>query len=139
MTTMTYSSNDPLSDYYQYIRDAGKLRSLAHAQQWSRAILRTLGINLDRRTKQKLAKALPPELASELTRVFWLAHFRNSGMSQVEFLNQVSRRSGNTDPIFARYPTTAVFHQIKAIAGKDIADQVAKTFSPDVRQMWADA
>lgn len=139
MTTTTFSSSDQLSDFFLYIRDAGKLRSLAHAQQWTRAILRTLGINLDRGTKKKLAKALPTELANELTRVFWLAHFRNSCMSEHEFLNQVSRRSGNTDPSFARYPTTAVFHQIKAIAGKDLADQVAKTLSPDVRQMWTNA
>ena len=136
MTTMTYKNIDELTDYFAYIQKAGKLRTPAHAQRWSRAVLKTLGINLDRGTKKKLAKALPADLAGDLTRVFWLAHFQNSGLTQYDFLNQVSRRAGNTDPDFARYPVTAVFRQIKAIVGQDVSSQVAKTLSPEMRQMW---
>ena len=136
MTTMTYKNIDELTDYFAYIQKAGKLRTPAHAQRWSRAVLKTLGINLDRGTKKKLAKALPADLAGDLTRVFWLAHFQNSGLTQYDFLNQVSRRAGNTDPDFARYPVTAVFHQLKAIIGQDMTNQVAKSLSPEMRQMW---
>ena len=139
MTSTTFNENDKLIDYFTYIQKAGKLRTPSHAQRWSRAVLKTLGINLDRSTKKKLAKALPAELANDLTRVFWLVHFQNSGLTQYDFLNQVSRRAGNTDPDFARYPTTAVFHQIKAIVGKDMTSQVAKTLSPEMRQMWEEA
>lgn len=139
MTSMTYTDNDKLTDYFAYIQKTGKLRTPSHAQRWSRAVLKTFGINLDRGTKKKLAKALPADLAGDLTRVFWLAHFQNSGLTQYDFLNQVSRRSGNTDTDFARYPTTAVFHQIKAIVGKDMTDQVAKTLSPEMRTMWEEA
>ncbi|MEJ2749715.1 MAG: hypothetical protein P8183_17680 [Anaerolineae bacterium] len=78
MTSMTYSNNDELTDYFTYIQKAGKY----------------------------------------------------------DFLNQVSRRAGNTDPDFARSPVTAVFHQIKAIAGQDVSTQVAKSLSPEMRQMW---
>jgi uncharacterized protein (DUF2267 family) len=136
MTSMTYSNNDELTDYFTYIQKAGKLRTPGHAQRWSRAILKTLGINLDRGTKKKLAKALPDDLAGDLTRIFWLIHFPDTGLTQYDFLNQVSRRAGNTDPDFARYPVTAVFHQIKAIAGQDVSTQVAKSLSPEMRQMW---
>ncbi len=138
MTSMTHTTNN-VDNYYANIQQSGKLRSAAHAKRWSRGILNTLGINLDRRTKRQLAKALPVELAADLTRVFWLAHFRNSGMSRHEFLNQVSRRCGNTDPSFARYPTTAVFHQLKQFTEQELSRQVAKTLSPDVRQMWEEA
>jgi uncharacterized protein (DUF2267 family) len=139
MTSMTYTNNNNLANYFAYIQKAGKLRTPSHAQRWSRAVLKTFGINLDRGTKKKLAKALPADLANDLTRVFWLAHFQNKGLTQYDFLNQVSRRAGNTDPDFARYPTTAVFHQIKAIVGKDMTDQVAQTLSSEMRQMWEEA
>lgn len=140
MTSMTYKDNvNDLSDYFAHIQKAGKLRTTAHAQRWSRAVLKTLGINLDRGTKKKLAKALPAELAADLTRIFWLLHFPNSGLTQYDFLNQVSRRAGNTDPDFARYPTTAVLNQIKALVGQDTANQVAQSLSPEMRQMWEEA
>lgn len=139
MSSMTYTNNNELTDYFAYIQDAGKLRSMAHAQRWSRAVLKTFGINLDRGTKKKLAKALPADLATDLTRVFWLLHFQDGGLTQYDFFNQVSRRAGNTDPDFARYPTTAVFNQIKAIVGQNMVDQVAKTLSPEMRQLWEEA
>lgn len=136
MTSMTYTKINELDDYFAYIQKVGKLRAPIHAQRWSRAVLKTFGINLDRSTKKKLAKALPAELAGDLTRVFWLAHFQNSGLTQYDFLNQVSRRAGNSDPDFARFPTTAVLHQIKAIIGQDMVNQVAQSLSPEMRQMW---
>ena len=139
MTSMTNTNNNELTDYFAYIQKVGKLRSSAHAQRWSRAVLKTFGINLDRSAKKKLAQAVPAELADDLTRVFWLLHFQDGGLTQYDFLNQVSRRAGNTDPDFARYPTTAVFHQIKTIIGSDISQQIAKTLSPEMRQMWQEA
>lgn len=139
MTSMTYTNNEELAGYFAYIQEAGNLRTTAHAQRWSRAVLKTLGINLSRGIKKKLAKALPEELAGDLTRVFWLLHFQNDGLTQYDFLNQVSRRAGNSDPDFARFPTTAVFHQIKAIAGADMAEQVAEALSPEMRQWWEEA
>jgi len=117
----------------------GKLRTPQHARRWSTAVLKTLGINLDGRTKKKLAKALPEELADDLTRVFWLLHFRNSNLSSHEFQNQVARRSGNTDPDFARYPVLAVFHGVKEMIGSDTRQAVAKSLSPEVRELWENA
>ena len=139
MTSMTYTNDKALTEYFAYIQKEGKLRTPAHAQRWSRAVLKTFGINLDRGTKKMLAKALPSDLADDLTRVFWLVHFQNKGLTQYDFLNQVSRRAGNTDPDFARYPATAVFHQIKALVGQDTANQVAQSLSPEMRQMWEEA
>ncbi len=135
---MTNTTNN-LTDYYATVQQTGQLRTVAHAQRWSRAVLNTLGLALDRRTKKKLSKALPEELAGDLTRVFWLAHFRNSGMSQYDFFNQVSRRGGNSDPDFARYPTTAVFNQLKTLTSQEVNNQVAKALSPDMRQLWEEA
>jgi len=102
-------ANDQMGSFYRKVWETGKLRSQSHASRWSKAVLNTLGLTLDRRTKKQLAKALPPDLALALDGIFWLVHFRNSGMTSQEFLNQVARRSGNTDYDFARYPTTAVF------------------------------
>ena len=136
MTSITYINNDELAGYFAYIQKEGNLLTPAHAQRWSRAVLKTFGINLNRGIKKKLAKALPEELASDLTRVFWLLHFPNKGLTKYDFLNQVSRRAGNTDPDFARFPTTAVFNQLKAIIGPDMANEVAKTLSPEMRQWW---
>ena len=134
---MMHTNN--LGDFYAYIQKTGKLRTPAHAERWSRAVLRTLGFNLDRGTKKKLARALPAELAAELTRPFRLIYFRDSSISQHEFLHQVSRRSGNTDPDFARYPTTAVFHGLKTYTSQELSERVAKALPPAVRQMWEEA
>lgn len=131
-------AND-LSDFYSHVQQSGKLRTPAHAQRWSNAVLKTLGLNLDRRTKRKMADALPEELADALNRVFWLIHFRNTGLTGDEFLNQVSRRSGNTDADFARYPTVAVFGGLKRMIGPDLADRVAQSLSPEVSQLWNQA
>ena len=66
-----------LTSYYQTVQSKGSLRTPAHAHRWSTAVLKTLGFNLDGRTKKKLAKALPAELGDDVKRVFWLLHFQN--------------------------------------------------------------
>jgi uncharacterized protein (DUF2267 family) len=136
---MTQATNTDLTPYYEGVRQAGKLRTASHAQQWSKAVLNTLGLNLDRKTKKQLARALPADLAESLTRIFWLLHFRDPQLSLNVFLNQVSRRSGNSDTSFARYPTAAVFSQIKRLIDADLSEQVAQTLSPEVRQLWQQA
>jgi len=136
---MTQTQTMELADYYQQIQTMGNLRTPAHAQRWSAAVLRTLGLNLDGKTKKKLAKALPSELADDLTRAFWLLHFRDFSLSSHEFQNQVARRSGNTDANFARVPILAVFHQIKQLVDSDVSDQVANSLSPQVAELWRQA
>lgn len=132
-------SSDQLSSFYANVWETGKLRSVAHAQRWSDAVLRTLGINLDRGTKKRLAQALPEDLSYSLLRAFWLAHFRNATLSQEEFLNQVSRRSGNTDVDFARFPTSAVFAALKSLIEPELSERITQTLSPEVRSMWQKA
>lgn len=128
-----------LNGFYQQIQQKGKLLTPAQAQRWNYAVLATLGINLDRKTKKLLAKALPKELAAILTRVFWLAHFSNSGQTVEEFLNQVARRSGNTDVNFARYPTAAVLHAVKTLIDSELIELVGKALSPDLSKFWLQA
>ncbi|MEZ4592376.1 MAG: DUF2267 domain-containing protein [Chloroflexota bacterium] len=74
-----------LSNYYQTVQEKGSLRTPAHAQRWSTAVLKTLGFNLGGKTKKKLANALPKELADDVKRVFWLAHFKNDQLTSHEF------------------------------------------------------
>ena len=128
-----------LTSYYQTIQSKGNLRTSQHAQRWSTAVLKTLGFNLDKRTKKRLANALPEELAVDLTRIFWLAHFRNSNLSLHEFQNEVSRRSGNSDPNFAKTPITAVFSSIKTLIDNDMAKAVSDSLAPEVRELWEKA
>lgn len=128
-----------MNSFYAQVQEVGKLRSLTHADRWSAAVLRTLGLSLDRKTKKRLAKALPTELAFALERAYWLIHFRNSGMSIDEFLGQVSRRSGNSDADFARYPTSAVFGALKSLIDPELSESVTQALSPEVRLMWQQA
>lgn len=128
-----------IDTFYAYVQSTGKLRTIEHAQRWSAAVLNALSLNLDRGTKKRLARALPSELAQALTRVFYLAHFRNPNLSLEEFLSQVSRRGGNTDTLFARYPTQAVFGGLKQLIGEELSDQVARSLSPEVRALWRQA
>lgn len=128
-----------LSQYYEGVLSAGKLRSLDHAQRWSSGVLRTFGLCLDRKTKKSLAKSLPEELAESLTSVFWLLHFRDPQMSKQEFLMRVARRSGNTDAEFAYYPTVAVFGGIKQFIDSDLEDRVSEALSQEVQELWQEA
>lgn len=131
--------NNHLDTYYQTVQTLGSLRTPAHARRWSTAVLKTLGVNLDRKTKKKLAKALPEELSHDLTRLFWLVHFRNKNMSQYDFQFEVSKRSGNSDWQFTKIPITAVFHGVKALIDNDTNQAVAKSLTPDVRELWQQA
>jgi uncharacterized protein (DUF2267 family) len=125
-----------LNSYYETIQTQGNLRTPRHAQRWSTAVLKTLGFNLDGRTKKRLANALPQELGTDLKRIFWLLHFRNNQLSGHEFQNQVSRRSGNSDPQFAKTPILAVFHGVKQIVDNDTQKAVADSLAPEVRELW---
>ncbi len=128
-----------LTSYYQTVQSKGSLRTPAHAHRWSTAVLKTLGFNLDGRTKKKLAKALPAELGDDVKRVFWLLHFQNKQLSSHEFQNQVSRRSGNSDPQFAKTPILAVFHGVKELVDNGVQQAVADSLSPEVRELWEKA
>ena len=133
------TENDTLNRFYRYVQDEGKLLAPEHAQRWSNGVLRTLGTSLDRRTKKRLAKALPDELADSLTGVFWLVHFRDPNLSSQEFRRMVARRSGNTDADFARIPTLAVFGGLKQIIDDELERDVAETLAPEVSELWQQA
>lgn len=128
-----------LKSYYQHIKERGSLRTHDHAIRWSNATLNMLGVNLDGRTKKALAKALPEDLGRPLTRVFWLLHFRNTNMPAKEFQRRVGLRAGNTDWEFARIPVVAVFGGVKQLINQDLQNQVEKTLSPELRQLWQQA
>jgi uncharacterized protein (DUF2267 family) len=128
-----------LNSYFQTIQNKGSLRTPEHARRWSTAVLKTLGFNLDGRAKKKLAKALPPELGDDLKRVFWLLHFQNNQLTSHDFQNQVSRRSGNSDPQFAKTPILAVFHGVKQLVDSGTQQAVADSLSPEVRELWEKA
>jgi uncharacterized protein (DUF2267 family) len=128
-----------LTQYYTTIQEKGLLRTTDHAQRWSTAVLRTLGLNLSRGAKKQLAKALPEELAFPLTRIFWLLHFRNTNLTREEFQKMVARRSGNSDGQFARYPVTAVFHGLKMLIDDSTSRAVEDSLSPELREMWKNA
>ena len=136
---MTDANGTDLSGYYQNIQQNGHLPTTAVAQNWNEAVLRTLGLNLDRKTKKQLGNALPEELAFYLKRTFWLVHFRNKNKSNAEFLKEVAMRSGSSDPDFARFPTKAVLHEVKALAGKDVDDAVADALAPELSELWQQA
>lgn len=128
-----------LTDYYVQIQKMGKLPTVNHARRWTTATLRTLGLNLGRKSKKKLEQALPPELADDLTRVFWLLHFPDPHLSSHQFLSQIARRSGNTDANFARLPVRAVFHFLKELIEPDVSEEVAQSLSPEVAELWRNA
>ena len=136
---MSQSNGADLSSYYQRVEENGHLRTSDNAQQWSTAVLRALGTNLDRRTKKKLAKTLPDELAFDLTRKFWLLHFRDKNKPRDQFFKEVARMGGNTDAQFALKPTRAVFHELKGYAGEEVSNDVAESLSHEVGELWQEA
>ena len=133
------ADSNQLDDFYQYVLENGKLLTTDHVRRWSDGVLRTLGITLDRGTKKKLAKALPEELASSLTRVFWLLHFRDPNLTREEFLRMAALRSGNTDADFAYHPTLAIFGGLKKIVGNDVQREVADHLAPGISELWEKA
>lgn len=128
-----------MNHFLQQVQEQGNLPSTAHARRWSTAVLRALSLNLSRKSKKRLAKSLPDDLAADLTRVFWLAHFRNTGMTQIEFQKEVAKRAGATDAQFARTPVTAVFHGLKSFVGKEVSEEVGETLAPDLGTLWRKA
>lgn len=128
-----------LNHYYQQVQALGHLPTTAHAQRWSTAVLRTLSLNLSRSAKKQLANALPETLAADLTRLFWLAHFRDMSLSQIEFQKDVAKRAGATDAQFARTPVTAVFNGLKSLVGEEVSKQVNETLAPEISKMWQNA
>jgi uncharacterized protein (DUF2267 family) len=125
-----------LTTFYNLIQDTGYMRSNEHAARWTQATLQMLGVNLDRKTKRALAKALPESLARDLNGVFWLLHFRDSDLSAIEFQNRVARRAGASDKFRARSAIIAVFSALKQYIDDDLDKQVAETLSPEVRALW---
>lgn len=130
--------NNNLTDFYAYVEKHGELRTTEHAQRWTRATLNQFGLDIPRAAKKALAKALPDELSEQLTGVFWLAHFANPELLQIEFQEAVARRGGNTDKQFARLPITAVFSALRVfnLVDSETDAQVAKAISPDMRLLW---
>lgn len=128
-----------IDEYYDYIEAQGALLSQMHAQRWSRATLNMLGVNVSRKTKKELAADLPEALAADLTKVFWLAHFRDTNLKAYDFQNRVARRAGNTDAQFARIPITAVFGALKQLISDSRSQQVANDLSPELRAIWETA
>ncbi len=133
------ADNNKLEDFYQYVQEKGKLQTRRHAERWTDGVLRTLGINLDRGTKKKLASKLPQELADSLTRAFWLLHFRDANLSAEAFQQMVARRSGNTDAEFAYYPILAVFGGLKQFLDDNLGREVADSLAPEIRNLWQNA
>jgi uncharacterized protein (DUF2267 family) len=128
-----------LTGFYEHVLTRGSLRTPEHAERWTMATLRTLGLNLDRKTKKAMSQELPEELAFYLNRAFWLLHFRNNQLSSHEFCQAVGRRSGNTDPDFARIPVRAIFGGLKQFLSDDTKKRVADTLSPEVSDLWQTA
>ena len=88
------------------------MRTADQAARVSCAVLHTLGINLSGGVKRQMARALPPDLAHELTRGGRLLHIRDTHLPLEKFAHDVALHSGNTDPQYARMAAAAVFGQL---------------------------
>ena len=128
-----------LTAFYNTVQSAGKLRTPEHATRWTRAVLQTLGLNISGAAKKALKQALPQELADSVSDVFWLFNFRDTNMTANYFQERVGRRAGNTDPVFAKHPTLAVFGAVQQIVNRDVAQKVADSLPPEVRELWESA
>jgi uncharacterized protein (DUF2267 family) len=133
---MTDNDIPALDGFYKHVREDGRLPTSQHARRWTNAVLKALGTALDGSTKRSLAKELPKPLAQSLTSVFWLLHFRDPNLSDEQFLKRVALRSGNSDPEFARYPTRAVFSQLRQLISPELDQKVTDALPPEVSQMW---
>lgn len=131
--------SNELTSFYQHVQTAGSLRTEMHAKRWTRAVLQTLGLNVSGAAKKSLQTALPQELGDHVGRVFWLFNFRDDNMTAEYFQDRVGRRAGNTDKIFARIPTMAVFGGVRAMISSDVDQKVAESLSPEVRELWDNA
>lgn len=127
------------NSFYAEVMQHGKLRTPRHAERLTSAVLHTLGFNLSGGVKRELARVLPPTLARELTRGWRLLHFRNTHISLEDFAADVGLHSGNTDPLYARMATAAVFGQIKRLIDDNLGRKIAGDLSPEVRELWNSA
>lgn len=125
--------------YYDTIQKMGYVLTPEQAQRWSTAVLKTLGLELSRKAKKRLKKALPAPLAQDLYGVFRIIHFRNKALPREEFLEWCGRRAGATDPINARHPVRAVFHGLKDFLDDETIQVVADGLAPEISQMWQEA
>ena len=60
-------------------------------------------------------------------------------MPAKEFQRRVGLCAGNTAWEFARIPVVAVFGGVKQLINADLQNQVEKTLSPELRQLWQQA
>lgn len=123
--------------FYDSVMQLGNLRTPAHAERITNAVLHTLGFNLSGSTKKKLAKALPENLARALTRGWVLINIRHRKLSYEDFAKDVALHAGNTDAQYAKRTTEIVFRQIKRLINDDaLSREVAKDLSPEVGKVW---
>lgn len=125
-----------LDSFYAEVVRRGNMRSADQAALVSSAVLHTLGFNLSGGVKRELARALPADLAHELTRGWRLIHFRDTHLPLEKFAADVALHSGNTDPQYARMAVAAVFGQLKRLIDDDLSRRVGKDLSPEVRDLW---
>jgi uncharacterized protein (DUF2267 family) len=128
-----------LQGYYDFVQERASLRTPDHARRWSSAVLRTMGFNMSGGTRKSLSRELPEELGRELSRGFKLLSFFDGGKSADEFFKEVSRRSGNSDPHFARTATTAIFGGLKRTIDADLSRQVGNSLPREVGRLWNEA
>lgn len=131
-------SNQTLSldSFYRAIMQKGNLRTPDHASRLTFAVLHTLGFNISGGTKKELARALPDELARDLTRGWRLINVRSSRLPLEKFMKDVARHNGNTDPKNAERATKVVFGELKQLIDDDLTREVARDLSPEVRAFW---
>lgn len=131
-------SNQTLSldSFYRAIMQKGNLRTPDHASRLTFAVLHTLGFNISGGTKKELARALPDELARDLTRGWRLINIRSSRLPLEKFMKDVARHNGNTDPKNAERATKVVFGELKQLIDDDLTREVARDLSPEVRAFW---
>ena len=128
-----------LNAFYDHVQQTGNLRTPMHAQRWTRAVLQTLGLNISGAAKKALKAGLPEELAGHVGRVFWVFNFRDENMTALYFQDRVGRRAGNTDKVFAKFPTQAVFGAVRGMISSDTDSKVADSLSPELRKLWESA
>jgi uncharacterized protein (DUF2267 family) len=122
--------------FYNGVAQMGKLPTPAHAARVTSAVLHTLGFNLSGGVKKKLAQALPEVMAHDLRRGWRLINIRHNNLPLRDFLKEVALHSGNTDAQYAEMSTAAVFHHIKRNLDADVSREVARDFSPELRDFW---
>ncbi len=134
------SNQITVDSFYDSVMQSGNMRTPAHAKRNTFAVLHTLGFNLSGGTKKELAKALPKELARDLTGGWRLINIRRSKLPFEDFARDVALHSGNTDAQHAKNTTRIVFRHIKRLINDDaLSREVAKDLSPEVSKVWSAA